>query len=115
MNQLTIIGNVAFPPQSRVTSSGANVTTFSVAVNGRNKEQTNFFRISAWNKLGDLCMEYLTKGRKVCVVGEVTARIYQPQNGEAKAQLEVRADHVEFLSPREERDEAPAFRAELAE
>jgi single-strand DNA-binding protein len=106
MNKLTIIGNLTADPELRTIPSGVSVCTFTVAVNRRyssNKEdrQTDFFRVSAWRQLGENCSRYLAKGRKVCVVGEVSARAYEGKDGSLRASLEVTADDVEFLSPRE--------------
>jgi len=79
-----------------------------VAVNRRKKVQgqpeADFFRVSAWNKLGENCQKYLAKGRKVCVVGSVTAHAYSTQDGKLAASLEVMANEVEFLSARSEGD-----------
>ena len=101
MNQLYIIGNLTRDPETRVTQSGSSVCTFTVAVNRRKKVQgqpeADFFRVSAWNKLGENCQKYLAKGRKVSVVGAVTAHAYQQQDGSCAASLEVMANDVEFL------------------
>ena len=102
MNQLTIIGNLTREPELRTTPEGKNVCTFSVAVNRRKhiegKPDADFFRVSAWNNLAENCQKFLTTGKKVCVVGEVSVHTYQKQNGEAGASLEVTAKEVEFLS-----------------
>ncbi len=105
MNKLTIIGNLTADPELRTIPSGVSVCTFTVAVNRRgNKEdrQTDFFRVAAWRQLGETCSRYLSKGRKVCVIGEVTARAYEGKDGTLRASLEVTADEVEFLTPRSE-------------
>lgn len=106
MNKLTIIGNLTRDPELRTTTSGVNVCTFTVAVNKRNKkdgeQEADFFRVSAWRGLADVCSKYLAKGRKVAVVGSVTLHTYETQNGKPGANLEVTADDVEFLSQRTE-------------
>lgn len=105
MNNLMIIGNLTNDPEGRTTGSGKKVVTFTVAVNRKladGHEQADFFRVSAWEKLGENCQRYLMKGRKVCVTGPVSASAYKGRDGEAKANLEVMAREVEFLSPREE-------------
>lgn len=58
----------------------------------------DFFRVSAWGKLGEICAKYLTKSRKVCVVGPVSVDTYTAQDGTTRANLEVYAEDVEFLS-----------------
>lgn len=99
MNKLTIIGNLTRDPETRTTQSGKNVCTFTVAVNKRNRDQEpDYFRVSAWSKLGESCQNYLAKGRKVCVVGQVSVNAYTANNGENRASLEVFAEDVEFLS-----------------
>jgi single-strand DNA-binding protein len=106
MQILTIIGNLTRDPETRTTTSGSTVCSFTVAVNRRKKTEgqpeADFFRVSAWNQLGDNCQKYLAKGRKVCVVGTVTAHAYTTQDGKAAASLEVMANNIEFLSARGE-------------
>ena len=104
MNKLTIIGNLTADPELRTIPSGVSVCTFTVAVNrrsGKDDRQTDFFRVAAWRQLGETCSKYLSKGRKVCVIGEVSARAYEGKDGTLRASLEVTADEVEFLSPRD--------------
>ena len=103
MNQLNIIGGLTRDPESRTTQSGKQVCTFTVGVNRRNdREKSDFFRVNAWGELGNNCAKYLSKGKKVCVIGTVSTRDYTTSKGEAAASLEVTADEVEFLSPRDE-------------
>ena len=103
MNKLTIIGNLTKDPELRTTTSGVNVCSFSVAVNKPKRDGqdqgADFFRVTAWRGLADICAKYLAKGRKVAVVGSVSLHTYQ-SNGETKASMEVNADDVEFLSPK---------------
>ena len=110
MNSLTIIGNATRDPELRTTPSGKNVCSFTLAVNRRKKVEgqpdADFFRVSAWDQLADVCQKYITKGKKVCVIGSVGVHTYTNQKGETVANLEVLAREVEFLSPRQE--EAPA-------
>lgn len=103
MNKSFIIGNLVKDPELRTTQSGLNVCTFTVAVNrrasGDNKQpEADFFRVSAWRQLGELCSKYLVKGRKVCVVGSVSASAYLGNDQQPHASLEITADDVEFLS-----------------
>lgn len=104
MNKLIIIGNLTRDPEKREFSDGSSCATFTVAVNRRARSgdhpQADYFRVTCWRALGDLCLQYLTKGRKVAVEGEVRAHAYTDNNGGARASLEVRADSVEFLTPR---------------
>jgi single-strand DNA-binding protein len=111
MNSLTIIGNATRDPELRTTPSGKSVCTFTLAVNRRKKTEgqpeADFFRVSAWDQLGEVCQKFITKGKKVCVIGSVGVHPYKTQQGEAAASMEVLAREVEFLSPRQE-EAAPA-------
>lgn len=113
MNSLHIIGNLTKAPELRTTQSGKSVCTFTVAVNRRGKDAgADYFRVSAWNQMGESCAKYLDKGRKVAVTGSVSVSTYTTQNGENRASLEVMAQDVEFLSPRNEAAQpAPATNA----
>ena len=101
MNKIIIIGNLTGTPELRVTQSGVSVCQFTVAVNGRRKEDgATFFRVTAWRALGETCHKYLDKGRKVMVCGAVSASAYTGRDGKPRASLEVTAEDVEFLSSR---------------
>lgn len=101
MQSLTIIGNLTADPESRVTQSGKKVTQFTVAVNRRGKDQgADYFRVSAWEAAGENCAMYLSKGKKVCVVGTVSVRPYTNSKGEASASMDVTAHDIEFLTPK---------------
>lgn len=112
MNKVTIIGNLTRDPELRTTTTGINVCTFTVAVNRRKKvecqPEADFFHVTVWRQLGELCAKYLSKGRKVCVIGPVSVSTYNWNDGKTYASLEVTADDVEFLSSKNENDEAPA-------
>lgn len=108
MNKLVIVGNLVRDPETRVTQSGKNVCTFTVAVNRRrstanNQQDADYFRVSAWEKLGELCQQYLNKGRKVAVTGSVSVTAYKNSNGEAQASMNVYAEEVEFLTSKQEK------------
>ena len=110
MNKLMIIGNCTKDPELRTTTAGKNVCSFTVAVNRRKKregepDQADFFRVSAWDQLGENCAKYLTKGKKVAVIGSVGLYTFTAQDGTAKGNLEVLANEVEFLSSRQEQME----------
>ena len=122
MNRLTIIGNLTHDPELRTTPSGDSVCSFSVAVNRRGRrdgqgnqaETTDFFRVSAWRQLGENCAKYLAKGRKVAVVGSVSVRTYQANDGTTRATMEVNTTDVEFLSSRNEDGMAGGYTAPAA-
>jgi single-strand DNA-binding protein len=100
MNKIFIIGNLVRDPELRTTPSGVPVCTFTIAVNGRKPDDTQFFRITTWRQTAENCQRFLAKGRKVAVAGAVSLNTYTAKDGTTKASLEVNADEVEFLTPR---------------
>lgn len=110
--QITLIGNLGRDPEMRYTPSGTPVTSFNVAVNrswtgqdGQRQDKTTWFRISAWQRLAETCNQFLTKGQRVLVVGEVEEpSTWTDREGNTRASLEVTARNVQFLSTRAERE-----------
>lgn len=88
-----------------------SVCSFTVAVNRKKtkdgQQETDYFNVTAWRERGETCAKYLSKGKKVSVVGPVSVRTWE-SNGKHGASLEVTADEVEFLSPRGEAKPEPA-------
>ena len=106
INHLTLIGNLTHDPEVRSTPNGVTVTSFTIAVDRKFKDQsgekkTDFFRVNAWRTLGNVCARHLAKGRKVAVIGELQARTYEAKDGTTRVSLDVQADEVEFLSPKQ--------------
>lgn len=106
MNKCFIVGNLTRDPDTRITQAGIKVCSFSVAVNRRRaagqEPQADFFRVTAWRGLAENCQKFLAKGRKVCVVGSISVSTYQGNDGVTRANLEITADDVEFLTPKGE-------------
>lgn len=106
--QITLVGNLGNDPEMRYTPSGVPVTSFSLAVNktwvgqdGQKQEKTMWFRITAWRKTAETVSQYMTKGQKVLIVGEVEeARSYVDRDGNQRASIEVTAQTVRFLGSR---------------
>lgn len=105
MQAIEFIGNLTGDP-AQTEGEGWKVTKFSVAVDRKarkdGKKDTDFFRVKAWGALGDNCLKFLAKGRKVYVRGELQARTYDNNDGKTILSLDVNADSVEFLSPKQE-------------
>lgn len=83
MNRVVLVGNLTRDPELKYTPNGTAVCTFGVATNrswstqdGQTKEETQYHRIVAWQKLAELCGKLLTKGRKVYLEGRVTYRSF---------------------------------------
>lgn len=105
MNKAILIGNLTRDPESRTTSSGVAVCTFTIAVNRRfvnqqtGQREADFLSIVTWRQTAENCAKYLAKGRKVGVVGTIQTRSYDAQDGTKRYVTEIVADEVEFLSP----------------
>ena len=110
-----IIGNVGRDPELRYTQSGVAVCDFSVAVNrtwtdrtsGQRREETTWFRVSAWRGLAETVSQYVHKGMQIMVTGRVDASAFVGQDGEARASLELTALDVQFLGRPGERMDVP--------
>lgn len=107
MQRIVITGNLTADPVLRATPSGTSVCNFTLAVNRRfpgadGQKVTDFFNVVAWRGLADTCNKYLAKGKKAAVIGELQARTYTAKDGTTRMSLDVSADEVEFLSPKDE-------------
>lgn len=96
LNKVQLIGNLTRDPELRYTPTGTAVCSFSIATNrgwttdsGEKKEETDFHRVVAWNKLAELCSQLLSKGRKVYVEGRLANRKYTTQDGQEKQITEI--------------------------
>ena len=102
MNKYMIIGNLVRDPETGTTESGINWCRFVVAVRRRHpkpgESEAEFVRVTAWRGRGDTCAKYLAKGKKVCVTGEPRAHAWIGRDNEARGEIEMNADEVEFLS-----------------
>ena len=106
MNKIFLIGNLTGDPELRTTPNGITVCTMNLAVNrrfsgNREERQTDFYRVTAWRQLGETCSRFLSKGKKIAVVGEFVPRTYEGKDGATRVSLEVTAEEIEFLSPRD--------------
>lgn len=96
LNRVQLLGNLTRDPELRYTPSGTPVCTFGLATNrswvtdsGEKKEEAEFHRIVAWNKLAEICSQYLSKGRKVYVEGRLSTRNWNAQDGTQKTTTEI--------------------------
>lgn len=110
MNEMMIIGNVTRDPELKTTQQGVSVCSFTVAVNKPHakdkKPDADFIRVTAWRGLAETCARYLSKGRKVAVIGSASASAYVNKEGNAVANLEISANNVEFLTPKNEQKQS---------
>ena len=109
MNKVFLIGNLTRDPELTETASGVPVCHFSIAVN-RNyssqdgERQTDFFNCTAWRAMAETIARYTKKGKKVAVVGSIQLRNYEDNQGVKRTAVDIIAQDVEFLSPRENED-----------
>ncbi len=99
INKVVLLGNLTRDPEVKYTPSGAAVCTFGLATNrtwttaeGQTKEDTQFHRITAWNKLAELCGKLLTKGKKVYLEGRLAYHSYTAKDGQQKSVTEIIMD-----------------------
>lgn len=104
LNRVQLIGNLTRDPELRYTPAGNAVCTFGLATNrswttdaGEKREEVDFHRIVAWNKLAELCSQFLVKGRKVYVEGRLSTRNWTAQDGAQKSTTEVVIDDMILL------------------
>ena len=102
-NRVILVGNLTRDPEIRYTQSGKGVTKFTLAVNNpRNKEETTFVDIVAWDRLGETCNTYLKKGSNCLVEGRLVIRSYDDKDGNKRKATEVVIDNMQMLgSPRD--------------
>ena len=107
MNKIIVIGHLGRDPEMRYTSSGQAVTSFSIASSrryttgaGEQREETEWFNVSAWGKLGETCNQYLAKGRQVYVEGRLSSRSYEARDGSTRFSNDISLTDVQFLGGR---------------
>jgi single-strand DNA-binding protein len=112
--RLVLVGNLGRDPEMRYSPNGTAVTTFSIATSrkwtdasGQLKEETAWWRISVFGKQAETCNQYLAKGSRVLVEGELAVdektggpRVYQRKDGTYGASFEVRGNLVRFMTPK---------------
>ncbi len=116
LNRIQLIGNLGKDPEMRFTPKGKKVCTFSVAVSrrwktsdGEDKESTDWFNVEAWGHLGEICKQYLNKGRLVFLEGSLRTDRFE-QEGETRYFTKVVATQMQMLDRKAE--ELPSVEAE---
>ena len=105
VNKVIIIGNLGNDPEARQFSNGGSVTNISVATSeqwtdkqsGEKREDTQWHRISLFNRLGEIAAQYLRKGSKVYIEGSLRTRKYQADDGGDRYVTEIRAEQMQML------------------
>ncbi len=112
LNRVQLIGRLGHDPDARYTAKGTKYATFSVAVNrtwksaeGEKQEATDWCLINAWGKLGDICLQYLKKGRLIFVEGRLHTERWEDNKGETHYRTTINAQTMQLLDRRPEEPE----------
>lgn len=99
INQVILMGRLTRDPEVRTTTTGKTITSFSLAVDrGGQEDQADFFEVTAWEKLGELVSQYLSKGRRCLVQGRLRQDSWDDkETGKKRSKVEVVATDVTFL------------------
>ena len=107
MNKIIVIGNVGRDPEMRYTAGGQAVTSFSVASNrrsrgpdGEQRDETEWFNVSAFGRLSEICNQYLTRGQQVYIEGRLRGRSYTDRDGQPRYSLDVTLSEMQMLGRR---------------
>lgn len=119
--QTIIVGNVGHDPDIRYLQNGDAVASFSVAVTRRwndrvtneRREETTWFRVTCWRKLAETANQYVVKGAQIMIVGTVKASAYADKAGQPAAALELTADNLLLLGPRQSADESTSSTGDI--
>ncbi len=104
LNKVMLLGNLGRDPEVRYTASGKAVATFTVATSsrwkdqdGNDQERTEWHRVVAWGRLGEVCGDYLSKGKQVFVEGRIQTREWEDQDGNKRTTVEIIANDLIML------------------
>ena len=107
VNKAILVGNLGRDPELRHTQNGQAVVNFTLVTsenwtdkNGERVERTEWHRIVVWGKTGEMCAQYLSKGRTVYVEGRIQTREWEDKDGNKRYTTEINAQTVNFIGPR---------------
>lgn len=107
VNKVILIGNLGRDPEVRYTPSGTAVANFTLATtenwtnkNGERQSHTEWHRIVAWRRLGEICGEYLSKGKQVYIEGRIRTNEWEDQEGNKRRTTEIEALNMQMLGSR---------------
>jgi single-strand DNA-binding protein len=109
VNKVILVGRLGKDPELKYTPSGAPVAKFSLATDesfkdktGEKQNRTEWHNIVAWNKLAEICGEYLTKGKLVYIEGSIRSRQWQDQSGNKRTSYDIIANFMQMLGSKAE-------------
>jgi single-strand DNA-binding protein len=107
INKVILVGNLGRDPEVRYTPSGTAVANFTLATtetwtdrDGERQSHTEWHRIVAWRRLGEICGEYLSKGKQVYIEGRIRTREWEDQEGNKRKTTEIEAQTMQMLGSR---------------
>jgi len=112
MNSVILIGNLTRDAELKYTAQGSAITKMSIAVNKRVKkneewvDEAHFFDLVQWGKRGESLAQYLTKGKKIAVAGELEQQRWTDKEGKTKSKIVVNVQEIELLSAHEKSEQA---------
>ena len=108
VNKVILIGNLGADPELRYTPAGRGVVNFRMATtrnwttkDGEKREETEWHRIVAWDKLAEICGEYLKKGSPVYIEGRIQTRSWEDQSGTKRWSTEIVGGEMKMLGSRQ--------------
>ena len=109
LNKVMLIGNLGRDPEVRYTSGGRAVANFTIATNeswkdkdGNQQDRTEWHKIVAWGKLGEICGEYLSKGNRIYIEGRIQTRDWEDKEGNKRYTTEIVLNEMIMLGGRDE-------------
>ena len=121
VNKVILIGRLGKDPELKYTPSGAPVAKFSLATdesfkdrNGELQKHTEWHNIVAWNKLAEICGEYLTKGKQVYIEGRIRSRQWEDQDKNKRTAYDIVAQRMQMLGSKAESEQSAAAEARAA-
>lgn len=109
MNNITIKGRLCADPELRETNGGVALCNFTVAVDrAYNREETDFFRCTAWRKTAEFVKQYFAKGQEILLTGEMRCDIWEDEDGETRSAWGLQVEKVEFCGSAPQSDKPTA-------
>jgi single-strand DNA-binding protein len=120
VNKVILIGNLGRDPEVRYTPSGTAVANFTVATtetwtnrDGEKQSHTEWHRVVAWRRLGEICGEYLSKGKQVYIEGRIRTNEWEDQEGNKRRTTEIEALNMQMLGSRGPAEAQPEERSSV--
>ena len=107
LNKVVLSGRLTSKPELKVTPSGINVCSFSIAIKRRGAEESDFVNCQAWRKTAEFISQYFDKGSAICVTGSIQTRSWNDNNGNKRYATEVVVDEAMFVDSRSDSQNTP--------